>query len=327
MENIIVLVLLVMCIIGLLLFWKPKIDDTSNLPEIKNAHLGQYPYDGHEFEYWVAAVLRGYGWKATVTQGSGDQGIDVIAEKSGYVFGIQCKRVSKPCGNGAVQQVLAGGTFYGIENLAVISTAGFTNSAQQLADKAKNCFLLTNFEIPHLNDLVGEHSSDAPDSILGDEEIIVKFNTPSRQILGRCVSTVAWSTAELGDLLRSKINANIDPLTGAGELSVTKIELWGILAFSGNNLTSKVKISDPNTNFDAPPKKIGKDAYMYSRKQSLSFEAIEEMKIQPYGIEYYKLFPADEVVEMQLFMTDLFRKCQNEGIEVPTIPFLTRKLK
>ena len=48
--------------------------------------------DGFEFEHRCAAFLKTKGYrKVTVTPPSGDQGIDVIAYKSGVKYGIQCK--------------------------------------------------------------------------------------------------------------------------------------------------------------------------------------------------------------------------------------------
>lgn len=111
------------------------------------------PQDGHLFEQWVAQRLRNIGWKAEVTRGSGDQGIDVICVKDGYQFGIQCKRVSRPAGNKAVQEVISGGIFYGIPNLAVVSSAGYTDGAVDLANKA-NVTLLLPSELTVLDDLI-----------------------------------------------------------------------------------------------------------------------------------------------------------------------------
>jgi hypothetical protein len=47
--------------------------------------IGIYDFDsleGHEFEYWCANLLRQNGFvDVEVTQGSGDQGVDIIARK------------------------------------------------------------------------------------------------------------------------------------------------------------------------------------------------------------------------------------------------------
>ena len=47
--------------------------------------------DGHDFEYVCADILRAKGFQnVTVTRGSGDQGVDVIAEQSGIKYAVQC---------------------------------------------------------------------------------------------------------------------------------------------------------------------------------------------------------------------------------------------
>ena len=48
--------------------------------------------DGLQFEHRCAELLRYRGFhKVTVTKGSGDQGVDILAQKNGVKFGIQCK--------------------------------------------------------------------------------------------------------------------------------------------------------------------------------------------------------------------------------------------
>ena len=56
--------------------------------------------EGHDFEYYCAELLKNNGfYNVSVTQGSGDQGIDVLAEKGGVKYGIQCKCYSSDIGN------------------------------------------------------------------------------------------------------------------------------------------------------------------------------------------------------------------------------------
>ena len=49
--------------------------------------------EGHEFEYFCADILKQKGFvDVEVTRGSGDYGIDILAEKEGVTYAIQCKR-------------------------------------------------------------------------------------------------------------------------------------------------------------------------------------------------------------------------------------------
>ena len=50
--------------------------------------------EGHDFEYFCADLLEDHGFKSVeVTRGSGDYGVDVLAEKEGVTYAVQCKRM------------------------------------------------------------------------------------------------------------------------------------------------------------------------------------------------------------------------------------------
>lgn len=90
--------------------------------------------DGHRFEYYCANLLRNNGFtNVTVTKGSGDQGVDVVATIDGVRCAFQCKYYSKKVGNSAVQQVVAGKNMYGCQKAIVITNNLFTPSAKELA--------------------------------------------------------------------------------------------------------------------------------------------------------------------------------------------------
>ena len=59
--------------------------------------------EGHDFEYYCAELLRRQGFlEVEVTRGSGDYGIDILAEKDGVTYAIQCKRYTAPVGVKAI---------------------------------------------------------------------------------------------------------------------------------------------------------------------------------------------------------------------------------
>lgn len=93
-----------------------------------------------------------YGWNAEVTSGSGDQGVDVIAEKNNKKIGLQCKLYSKAIGNKAVQEAHAGKSYHGLDAVGVMSNAEFTSSARDLA-LATNVILCSNHDIPSLYEM------------------------------------------------------------------------------------------------------------------------------------------------------------------------------
>lgn len=100
---------------------------------------------GLEFEEYAAEVLRKKGFKSVkVTQGSGDQGIDIFAKMHGETYAIQVKNYQNPVGNKAVQEAYAGCTFYGCDIPVVLTNSTFTPSAKELAEKTG--VLLWNIE-------------------------------------------------------------------------------------------------------------------------------------------------------------------------------------
>jgi len=99
------------------------------------------------YERLCAQILRYAGWHANTTSASGDQGIDVLADKNGVRIVIQCKLYSKPVGNSAVQQALAGRAYARAHLAVVVSNASYTPSARALARR-------TGVHLLHHNDLV-----------------------------------------------------------------------------------------------------------------------------------------------------------------------------
>lgn len=85
------------------------------------------------FEHHVADTYQALGYAVTVTPRIGDQGIDVIAERSDERLGLQCKRTTETVSNGAVQEAYAGKAYHRCTSAAVISLGGFTASARALA--------------------------------------------------------------------------------------------------------------------------------------------------------------------------------------------------
>ena len=94
--------------------------------------------EGHEFEYYCAELLKKCGFlEVEVTRGSGDYGIDILAEKDGITYAIQCKCYSAPVGVKAVQEAYAGRDYYDRMVGAVLTNQYFTRPAMEAAKKLK----------------------------------------------------------------------------------------------------------------------------------------------------------------------------------------------
>lgn len=102
--------------------------------KVSNQEIDVSLLDPNEYEYFCADLLEKIGWDARVTQASGDQGIDVLAEKDGFIWALQCKKYSSPVGNKAVQEAYSGGAFYEANASAVVSPVEYTASAKELAN-------------------------------------------------------------------------------------------------------------------------------------------------------------------------------------------------
>ncbi len=94
--------------------------------------------EGHDFEYFCARLLERRGFlEVEVTKGSGDYGIDILAEKDGVTYAIQCKCYSAPVGVKAVQEAYAGRDYYDRMVGAVLTNQYFTTPAVEAAKRLK----------------------------------------------------------------------------------------------------------------------------------------------------------------------------------------------
>ena len=90
---------------------------------------------GTEFEEYVALLLKDHYYRhIELTKGSGDQGVDILCERNGKTYAIQCKNYAGAVGNFAVQEAYAGAEYYGCEIAVVICPGTFSRGAIELAE-------------------------------------------------------------------------------------------------------------------------------------------------------------------------------------------------
>ena len=91
---------------------------------------------GAEFEVFCVKVLRenGYGM-VRQTKATGDQGVDIIAEKDNKKYAIQCKCYRNPVGNHSVMEVCSGRIYYGCDIGVVMTNSTFTPQAIEHANR------------------------------------------------------------------------------------------------------------------------------------------------------------------------------------------------
>lgn len=115
-----------------------KLPDVEETFSEKSSVKDYDSMDGHTFEHFCADILSKNEYQnVEVTRGSGDQGIDILAEKEGIKYGIQCKCYASDIGNKAVQEAFAGKTYYNCHVAAVLTNRHFTKSAKELSESNK----------------------------------------------------------------------------------------------------------------------------------------------------------------------------------------------
>lgn len=132
LENKLVWVLIAILLISYVLKIVRFFIERNKNYELKEIDL----MSGQDFEYCFANILRKSDYKKVkVTQYQGDQGIDILASKDSRNIGYQCKRYKKNVGNKAVQEAHAGKSYYGLDEVYVVTNSYFTKSAIELANK------------------------------------------------------------------------------------------------------------------------------------------------------------------------------------------------
>ena len=101
---------------------------------------------GLKFETQIVNWLKAQGYIHVKRTEYFDRGIDIVAVKDGFIYGIQVKRSAKDVGVAAVRSAVAGLAVYGCHRAMVISNANFTRSAIALAN-ANNCLLVNGSKL------------------------------------------------------------------------------------------------------------------------------------------------------------------------------------
>lgn len=104
-------------------------EDTNNETIYKKEDIKT----GIDYENFVENILNNADFNVSRTPTTGDQGVDLIVTKNNIKIAVQCKFYSKPVGNKAVQEVIAGKDFYECEYACVVSNNTFTTAAKKLA--------------------------------------------------------------------------------------------------------------------------------------------------------------------------------------------------
>lgn len=92
--------------------------------------------EGEEFEKYCVELLEKQGYEeVSQTNASHDYGIDILADKDGISYAVQCKCYSNPVGIKAIQEAYAGKEYYDCMIGVVMTNQYFTRPAVEFAQK------------------------------------------------------------------------------------------------------------------------------------------------------------------------------------------------
>jgi restriction system protein len=111
-----------------------------------------------EYERYCAAEMRKAGWTASVTKAVGGQAIDVVAKKDHVRLLLKCKWYTRPVGSNVVQDIDAARGHEVGEIAAVVSNAGYTDAARQLA-AANRVLLLHHADLQQIDKRLSKRSA------------------------------------------------------------------------------------------------------------------------------------------------------------------------
>lgn len=218
-------------------WFEGRLIDTSLLPE-----------DGIDFEHWCAARLEEQGWKAIVSQASGDQGVDVEARWGEFIVAVQCKRYTKPIGNRAVQEIYTGAKNINADAAAVIGTGGYTKSASAIA-KTTSVELFDAAEIETFSERFGFKSNSISNNNRVVQPIVLDFSSLPERMLALMFRTVLknfdLADANLSEDLFIRFFDHVDD-RGVGQLSLDEDELAYLLIFSNLAFTASFCLTPEN---------------------------------------------------------------------------------
>ena len=102
-----------------------------------------WQFDGWEFEEEVAKVFRAHGYKAKVTKGSGDGGVDIFLYKNGIKTVVQCKHYKEQVSPEPVRALWGCMYHFDADEAIFIASSGFTKGCYDFKMGKVNYIFMT----------------------------------------------------------------------------------------------------------------------------------------------------------------------------------------
>ena len=128
---------------------------------------------GEQFERYINYLLQHQGFETQLTPARNDYGVDIVAQRDGIRYAIQCKRYGENISRDAVSDVVAGKHYYGCSLAMVVTNRYYRKGALELA-QASQCVLINrdqlgewieNYEAAQLQQS-GQGSTSSPAPVL-----------------------------------------------------------------------------------------------------------------------------------------------------------------
>lgn len=131
-------------------WWHKKlsITDTRLNKEFWQQRQWWWTLDGWQFEQEVAKVFRMNGYKATVTKGSGDGGVDIILKKDGYCAIVQCKHYQNPVPPEPVRALYGCKSDFGADEVIMVASSGLTDMSAKFVQNKPD------YKVLNLDDII-----------------------------------------------------------------------------------------------------------------------------------------------------------------------------
>lgn len=104
--------------------------------------------DGWQFEQEVARVFRLNDYKATVTKGSGDGGVDIILKKENYKAIVQCKHHHNPLSPEPLRALWGIKDDWGADEVIMVASSGLTSASAEFVRNKPN------YKVLNLDDII-----------------------------------------------------------------------------------------------------------------------------------------------------------------------------
>ena len=108
--------------------------------------------NGWQFEQEIADVFRKNGFKAQVTKGSGDGGVDIIMYKNNVKYIVQCKRYANhPVTPQELRALWGVKDDFSADIVVMVTTSSLTNMGKSFVSNKPNYKILTLQDIIYLS--------------------------------------------------------------------------------------------------------------------------------------------------------------------------------